>query len=83
VSIHEEVLEMERRLNDRVSKIEKLQQDNSVAIGQLTANVDRLTSSTQGIVDVWTAGKTLQKAIKWLSGFAIVVTLINWWAGKI
>lgn len=74
-----EVQSMERRIDD----IEKMQQANSLAIGILTSNVDKLTVSTQGIVDVWSAGRTLQAAVKWLSGFSFVAAVIAWWTGKI
>lgn len=85
-----EVKNMERRFNERMDSIEKLTRQNSLAIGantanidRLTVNLDRLTKSTQGIVDVWSAGRTLQKAVKWLSGFAFIGTLIAWFTGKL
>jgi len=86
----DEVENAERRVNKRVDGVEQLQKDNAVAIGQLTANITILTKdiaslreSTQGIVDVWSAGRTLQKAVKWLSGFSFIAIIIAWATGKI
>lgn len=59
-------------LRERITAIEKMQLENCLAI-------KRLTESTQGIVDVWSAGRTLQQAAKWLSGFAIIATIVAWW----
>lgn len=84
-----EVEAMERRFNARMDSIEALTRENSIANGVTTANldklaisVDKLTKSTQGIVDVWSAGRTIQRAAKWLSGFAVLGALITWWSGK-
>lgn len=85
-----EVEAMERRFNARMDSIEAITKQNSLAIGastanidKLTVNLDKLTVSTQGIVDVWSAGRTIQKAVKWLSSFAVIGTLIAWWSGKL
>lgn len=85
-----EVQEMERRFNERMATMEGLCQNNTAAIAKLTAsqnrltaNLETLTKSTQGIVDVWSAGRTLQAAVKWLSGFSFIAAIIAWWTGKI
>ena len=47
-----------------------------------TMHIAKLTESTQGLVDVWNAANTLQKFIKWLSGFtgiAGIAAMIAWW----
>jgi len=72
MSIEEEIAEINKRLDN----IERL-------VEQQTTNINALTLSTQGIVDVWSAGRTLQKAIKWLSGFSVIAVIIAKWTGKI
>ena len=78
-----DVEKLERRMNDRIDGVEKLSRDNSIAIGQLTVNVDHLTKSTQGIVDVWSAGRTIQAVVKWLSGFSFIAVIVAWFTGKL
>ena len=77
----EDMEQLERRFNVRMDAIEKIQRENSVAIAALTVNIQKLTDSTQGMVDVWSAGRTLQSAIKWLSGFSAIAIIIAWFAG--
>jgi len=85
-----EIDDMERRFNERMDSMEKLCQSNTLAIAGLavrqdilTGNLETLTAATQGMVNVWSAGRTLQQAAKWLSGFAIIGTMVAWWTGKI
>ena len=48
-----------------------------------TEAIAELTTSTQGLVDAWTAANTLSKFMKWLASFAIVATGLAWFSTKI
>jgi len=47
-----------------------------------TANIEKLTQATQGLVDAWTAANLFTRFVKWLSSFAIVGALIAWLDAK-
>lgn len=44
--------------------------------------IDKLTQSTQGVVDAWVTARNLQRFVKWLSSFTIVAIAIGWLATK-
>jgi len=85
-----EVQALELRMDKRLDDIERIQQTNSEAISSLTVNisalthdVSNLTAATKGMVDVWSAGRTIQGIVKWLSGFSFIAVVIAWYTGKI
>lgn len=85
MSDNEEVIKLQRRLeqhldtyrNDafiieaRFVKHEAMQEKNLEAI-------DRLTATTQGVVDAWVFANGFHRFIKWLSGFAFLGGAIAW-----
>lgn len=87
MSTKAEVQDMEKKFNERMSVTEALCKNNTqaianLAVGQakLTNSLETLTESTQGIVDVTNAGKTLGKLIQWLSSFAVLGAFLYWLA---
>jgi len=45
--------------------------------------IEKLTATTQGVVDAWVFANTFHRFIKWLSGFAILVAVAAWLSNKI
>ncbi len=64
--------------SERIDALEIATGANTAAIAKLTEQQTKLTESTQGLVDVWHAGKTLQKVAKYLSSLAIVGIAFKW-----
>lgn len=73
-----EVQEMEKKFDERIGKIEDLIEGLVLANQIQTTNLDTLTASTQGLVDITNAGKTLGKVIQWLSSFAVLGAFLYW-----
>lgn len=47
--------------------------DYDIKHEQTLEAISQLTSSTQDVVDAWKVASGLQRFVKWLSGFAVVV----------
>ena len=43
-----------------------------------TEDIGRLTTSTLGLVETWTAANALSKFIKWVASFAVVGAGVAW-----
>ena len=81
----EEVKELKRRFEDhledyRTQTIEdvarKVRDDERYT--QTMHSIDCLAKSTKDVVDAWTFANTVQKFVKWLSGFAILGGIITY-----
>ena len=48
-----------------------------------TKNIAELTEATKGLVDAWNAANTLQRVVKWFTGFTGIGVFIAWWGDLI
>ena len=62
--------ELEER--NRWDQLIDITEANAKAVGDLT-------EATKGVVEVWQTSTNLGRFVKWLSGFAVVVTIATWW----
>ena len=64
----------------REAALLKATEDNVTAIAATNTAVIALTTSTQGLVDAWSAAAQFQKFVKWASAFGIVGVFFAWLA---
>lgn len=90
MSDNADLIELRRILEDHIKSdnirykhYDDMHEKNTNDIATLTTAVSALTLSTQGLVDGWKAARTLQRFIKWLSGFSVLGVAAAWLAGKI
>lgn len=83
----EEVTELKRRFEDHLEdyrvhtndEIERKVRDDE-RYTQTMHSIDCLAKSTKDVVDAWTFANTVQKFVKWLSGFAILGGIIAYFS---
>ncbi len=85
----EEVNKLKRRFNDHIETYREhrtldaeynTMQDRRIQ--ETSESVSQLVESTQGLVDTWSTARNIQRFVKWISGFAVIVIFITWLSNK-
>ena len=61
----------------------KATEDNAIAIAATNIAIVALTTSTQGLVDAWSAAAQFQKFIKWAGSLVLVGGFFTWLAKEL
>lgn len=83
IKLHRRVSEQEDKLDTHVTEQYKVNSEHGRMHQDTMEAIAELTKATSGMVDVWSTAHSLQKFIKWLSGFAVIGAVMLWLAEKL
>lgn len=72
------LVELETKVDNHLTEYDKRCKRQDEAYDKTMEAINKLTESTQGIVEAWTAANSFQRFIKWVSSFAVVGAVITW-----
>lgn len=75
--------ELNCKFDLHIAETRQKEKEIFAAIEKNNENIDKLAEATQGLVEAWRTLISLQKATKWVAGFAVLIVFFEWVATKI
>lgn len=77
-SLSTNIEDLHKQLNEHINHYELRQREQDIRLEAIQNSLSSISSDMKPIVDAWTTATGIQKFLKWLSGFGLLLILIIW-----
>lgn len=78
-TIHHRLDEQYKLIVDHIAE-DRIQYEQQMKLSNSNLEaIAKLTASTQDVVNAWSTANNLQKFIKWIGGFSLLIAAVTWY----